>query len=67
MFLVRGDIFMGRKRKFSALGYKTPMVAYQSESKALRFLAPETITNAFLHCEERKDDKAGCISFINKK
>ena len=43
------------------------MIAYQSDSKALRFLAPETITNAFLHCEERKVDKAGCISFMNKK
>lgn len=51
----------------SALGNKTPMIAYQSDSKALRFLASETITNAFLHCEERKVDKAGCISFMNKK
>lgn len=56
-----------QNKAHSALGNKTPMIAYQSDSKALRFLAPETITNAFLHCEERKVDKAGCISFMNKK
>ncbi len=27
----------------------------------------ETIASAFLHCEERKVDKAGCISFAGKK
>lgn len=46
---------------------KSPQIAFQSDSKALRFLSPETITNAFLHCEERKVDKAGCISFMNRK
>jgi hypothetical protein len=51
----------------SALNSKSPKITYQSDSKALRFLPPETITNAFLHCEERKVDKAGCISFMNKK
>lgn len=56
-----------QNKAHSALGNKTPTIAYQSDSKALRFLAPETITNAFLHCEERKVDKAGCISFMNKK
>lgn len=56
-----------QNKAHSALGNKTPMIAYQSDSKALRFLAPETITNAFLHCEERKVDKAGCISFMNRK
>jgi putative transposase len=39
----------------------------RSDSKPIRFLDAETITNAFLHCEERKIDKAGCISFEGKK
>ena len=45
----------------------SPETAYRSDSKALKFLAPEVITSAFLHCEERKVDKAGCISFEGKK
>ena len=28
---------------------------------------PDCITNAFLHCEQRKVDKAGCISFDGHK
>jgi len=45
----------------------SPATAYRSDSKPIRFLDAETITNAFLHCEERKIDKAGCISFEGKK
>jgi len=45
----------------------SPEYAYRSDSKALRFLDPDIITNAFLHCEERKVDKSGCISFEGKK
>jgi hypothetical protein len=37
------------------------------DSKPLRFLAPEVVSNAFLHCEDRKVDKAGCISFAGRK
>lgn len=52
----------------SALADKAPPAsAYRSDRKALKFLDPETIANAFLHCEERKVDKAGCISFQGKK
>lgn len=46
---------------------KSPAAAYKSDSKAIRFLDAETIASAFLHCEERKVDKAGCISFGGKK
>jgi hypothetical protein len=46
---------------------ETPLQAYQMDSKPLRFLEPEVISNAFLHWEERKVDKAGCISFAGKK
>lgn len=45
----------------------SPETAYRSDKKALKFLDPETIANAFLHAEERKVDKAGCISFASKK
>ncbi len=45
----------------------SPEIAYRSDKKALKFLEPETIANAFLHCEERKVDKAGCISFQGVK
>jgi transposase InsO family protein len=48
-------------------GKFSPEAAYRSDKKALKFLDPETIANAFLHCEERKVDKAGCISFQGDK
>ncbi len=48
-------------------GSISPETAYRSDKKALKFLAPETVARAFLHCEERKVDKAGCISFMGKK
>lgn len=48
-------------------GGLSPATAYRSDKKALKFLAPETVANAFLHCEERKVDKAGCISFAGRK
>lgn len=45
----------------------SPQTAYRSDRKALKFLDPETIASAFLHWEERKVDKVGCISFEGKK
>jgi hypothetical protein len=45
----------------------SPETAYISDRKALKFLDPESIASAFLHFEERKVDKAGCISFEGKK
>lgn len=45
----------------------SPHLAFQKDDKPLRFLAPDIIANAFLHSEERKVDKAGCISFAGKK
>lgn len=45
----------------------SPNTAYRSDKKALKFLAPETIASSFLHCEERKVDKTGCISFDGRK
>lgn len=46
---------------------QSPRLAYEGDSKSLKFLEPDQIRNAFLHCEERKVDKAGCISFAGKK
>jgi transposase InsO family protein len=45
----------------------TPSAAYMGDSKPLRFLDVDVIADAFLHCEERKVDKAGCISFNGRK
>ncbi len=45
----------------------SPETAFKSDPKALKYCSPETITDAFLHCEERKVDKAGCLSFAGKK
>lgn len=55
-------------RPHSGLDKKmSPEAAYRSDKKALKFLDPKTVANAFLHCEERKVDKAGCISFQGDK
>ena len=45
----------------------SPETAYRSDSKALKYLEPDIVANAFLHREERKVDKAGCISFEGRK
>jgi putative transposase len=52
----------------SALGEKiSPESAFRSDRKALRFIDQDTLSNAFLHCETRKVDKSGCISFLDQK
>lgn len=57
-----------QNKPHSALGEKvSPHIAYQSDKKPLRFLDPAVVANAFLHCEDRKVDKAGCISFAGMK
>jgi len=48
-------------------GNFSPAEAYQRDRKALRYIEPEILASAFLHCEERKVDKAGCISFEGRK
>lgn len=45
----------------------SPESAYRSDKKALRFVDPDELANAFLHCEARKVDKSGCISFMGRK
>lgn len=46
---------------------RSPESAYRSDKKPLRFVDPEELADAFLHCEKRKVDKSGCISFMNRK
>lgn len=57
-----------QNKPHSALGEKiSPEMAYRSDRKALRFMDPAVLTDAFLHCETRKVDKSGCISFLDQK
>lgn len=53
-----------QNKSHSALdGGTSPQTAYRSDKKVLKFQDPDILTNAFLHSEERKVDKSGCISF----
>jgi len=53
-------------KEHSALG-TTPEIAFKSDSMPARFVDPVILTRAFLHCEQRKADKSGCISFRGDK
>lgn len=54
-------------KSHSGINGKSPYQAFHEDKKSLSFLEPEIIANAFLHCEERKVDKTGCISFQGEK
>lgn len=56
-----------QNKAHSGLDGKSPETVYRSDKKPLRFIDPDIVANAFLHSEERKVDKAGCISFEGKK
>jgi len=57
-----------QNKPHSALGEKiSPDSAFRSDRKALRFIDPDLLADAFLHCETRKVDKSGCISFMDQK
>lgn len=45
----------------------SPYSAYQRDSKPLKHVDIDVLSNAFLHAEERKVDKSGCISFESRK
>lgn len=56
-----------QNKPHSALENKrSPETAYRSDKKALRFVDPDELSNAFLHCETRKVDKSGSISFMDR-
>lgn len=44
----------------------SPEVAFKSDSVPMRFISTDLLARAFLHCESRKADKSGCISFKGK-
>lgn len=46
---------------------QSPQTVYNSDPAPLRFLDHQTIAQAFQHCEDRKVDKTGCISFMGEK
>lgn len=50
----------------SALG-TTPEIAFKSDSMPVRFIDTAILARAFLHCEARKVDKSGCISFQGQR
>ena len=50
----------------SALGM-TPEHAFKSDSMPLRYPDEAILASAFLHCETRKVNKSGCISFMGKE
>ena len=54
------------KATHSGIG-TTPELAFKSDSMPLRFIEQDLLARAFLHCETRKADKSGCISFGGKK
>jgi putative transposase len=57
-----------QNRPHSALADNTsPAATWSGDSQPIRFLDADTIRDAFLHCEERRVDKSGCISFEGKK
>jgi transposase InsO family protein len=57
-----------QNKPHSALENKlSPEATYRSDKKALQFVDPDVLANAFLHCESRKVDKSGCISFMDRK
>ncbi|MDQ1000346.1 putative transposase [Neobacillus niacini] len=56
-----------QNKPHSGLDNISPEAAFRSDKKALRFIDPDKLANAFLHCETRKVDKSGCISFMDQK
>lgn len=53
-------------RTHSALG-TTPEIAFKGDSMPANFPDTALTARAFLHCEQRKADKSGCISFRGDK
>jgi putative transposase len=55
-------------RSHSALeNNMSPSAAFSNDKEPIRFLDAEQIAEAFLRVEQRKVDKAGCISFGGRK
>jgi putative transposase len=55
------------KSPHHGLGGIAPEVAFKTDKRSLKFIDMRTLTEAFLHTEERTVDKTGCISFEGKR
>jgi putative transposase len=54
-------------RPHSALtGNQSPAQTFRSDKRPIRYVDPKEIHEAFLHRQERRVDKTGCISFYGK-
>jgi transposase InsO family protein len=51
------------KHTHSGLGGISPVVAFGTDSRPLKFVSAEKLRDAFLHQAPRKVDKTGCVSF----
>ena len=51
------------KNQHSGLGGRTPVTAFGTDKRPLRFVSAQQLRDAFLHTESRKVDKTGCVSF----
>ncbi len=56
-----------QNRPHSALENRTPLETFNMSQKPLKFLEQEQVADAFLHMQQRKVDKSGCISFNGVK
>jgi transposase InsO family protein len=56
-----------QNKPHAALGGKSPQAVFNADPTPLRFVPPEIVADAFLHYEQRKVDKTGCISFCGIK
>jgi putative transposase len=67
LFRVWLDECYQNKPHSALMNNMSPYSAYLSDSKPLKYIDMDVIADAFLHCEERKVDKSGCISFNGRK
>ena len=51
------------KNPHSGLGGVSPATAFGTDKRPLKFVSAEQLRDAFLHTEDRKVDKTGCVSF----
>jgi hypothetical protein len=56
-----------QNKPHAALNAKAPFAVFNADPTPLKFVPPEIVADAFLHFDERKVDKTGCISFCGKK
>jgi transposase InsO family protein len=54
------------KKPHTSLGDISPEIAFKTDTRALTFVDVATCAKAFLHLEERKVDKTGCINFAGQ-